>query len=78
MLATLSRQTTRTLMGSSYPEGGAIRSPDGQVGEDSEQAIGQGRPEGEVVRDLVDGQEEVLVRRCPKDVGDRPELPRPE
>jgi hypothetical protein len=30
------------------------------------------------VRDLVDGEEEVLVRGSAEDVGDGPELPRPE
>lgn len=30
------------------------------------------------MRDLVDGEEEVLVGGCAKDVGDGPELPGPE
>lgn len=30
------------------------------------------------MRDLVDGEEEVLVCGCAKDVGDSPELPRKE
>lgn len=30
------------------------------------------------MRDFVDGQEQVLVRRGTKDVGDGPELPGPE
>lgn len=47
--------------GGTYPERGTVWGADGQVGKDGEQAVGHGRLEGEIVRDFVDGEEEVLV-----------------
>lgn len=61
-----------------YSERSAIGEADGQVCKDGEQPIGQGGSEGQVVGDLVDGEEEVLVRRRAKNVRHGPELPRPE
>lgn len=56
-------------------ERGAVGDADGQVGDDGEEAVVQGFPEGEVVGDFVDGEEEVLVGRGAEDVGHQPELP---
>ena len=58
-----------------YPERSAVRHGDGEVGHHSDQAIGNWRPEGQVVRDLMDGKEEVLVRGSADDVCKRPEFP---
>lgn len=60
------------------PERSTVGQPDRKVGEDGKEAVGQGRPESEVVGDLMDGQEEILVRGGANDVGDRPELQGPE
>lgn len=59
-------------------EGGAVGDADGQVREDGEQAVRGGRAEGEVVADLVDGEEEVLVGGRADDVGQQPERGREE
>jgi hypothetical protein len=56
-------------------ERGAVGDADGQVGEDGDDAVGQRRAEGQVVRDLVDGEEEVLVRRGADDVGSQEKAP---
>lgn len=64
--------------GRAYPERRAVRHANGQVRKDREQPVGQRRPESQVVRDLVDGQEEILVRCRANNVSHRPELPRPE
>lgn len=56
------------------PEGGAVGDTDGQVCEDGEEAVGRRRAEGEVVADLMYGEEEVLVRGCADDVGEEPEI----
>lgn len=61
-----------------YPERSTVRNANGQVGNNSDQAIGQRALEGKVVRDLVDGQKQVLVRGGAKDVCDGPELQGPE
>ena len=42
-------------------KGCAVRYANGEVGEDSKQPVCQRAPESQVVRDLVDGKEEVLV-----------------
>lgn len=59
-------------------EGGTVGNPDGEVGENREEAVELGGPEGEVVGDLVDGEEEVLVGGCAYDVGCEEELPAEE
>lgn len=59
-------------------ERGAVGDADGQVGEDSEQSVGRRRAEGEVVADLVDGEEQVLVRGGADDVRKQPETRREE
>lgn len=56
-------------------ERGAVRYPNGQVGEDGDDAVGQRRAEGQIVRDLVDGEEEVLVRGGADNVGGQEEAP---
>lgn len=48
--------------GPTYPERSTVGQTDWDVGEDGQQTVGHSRPEGEVVGDLVDGEEEVLVR----------------
>lgn len=58
------------------PEGGAVRDADGQVREDGEYPVCQRRLKGEIVGDLVDGEEEVLVGRGADDVGCEEEAPR--
>lgn len=40
-----------------YPKGSAVWQANGQVGKDGKEPVGHGRPEGEVVRDLMDGEE---------------------
>ena len=58
-----------------YPERSAVWDANGQVRKDGEQAVGQRRAEGQVVGDLVDCEEEVLVRRRAENVCYCPELP---
>ena len=60
------------------PEGGAVGDADGQVRDDGEEPVRRGRAEGEVVADLVDGEEEVLVGGCADDVRQEPEGGREE
>lgn len=57
------------------PEGGAVWDADGQVGEDSEEAVGKRRSEGEIVGYLVDSEKEVLVGGGTDDVGGEEEGP---
>lgn len=59
-------------------EGGAVGDADGQVREDGEEPVRRRRAEGQVVADLVDREEEVLVRRGAHHVGQEPELGREE
>ena len=59
----------------SYPERGGVGNAYRQVGKDSQQPIGKRRLEGQVVRDLMDGQEEVLVGGRADDVGRNESLP---
>lgn len=61
-----------------YSERGRVRNADGQVGDDSKQAVRQTRLECEVMRDFMDGQEKVLVGSGTNDVGGEPESPGPE
>lgn len=56
-------------------EGGGVGDADGDVGEDGEEAVGQGGAEGEVVADFVDREEAVLVGGRADDVGCEEELP---
>lgn len=51
------------------PKGGAVGDANGQIGKDGEDPVGQRRPEGQVMRDLVDGEEEVLVGSRADNVG---------
>lgn len=53
-------------------EGGAVGGADGQVGDDGEEPVREGGPEGEVVADLVDREEQVLVRRRAHHVREQP------
>ena len=45
-----------------YAKSRAVRHGDGQIGDNGQQPIRRRRLEGQVVRDLVDGEEQVLVR----------------
>lgn len=58
-----------------YPEGGTIGQPDGEIGEDGQETVGQGRAKGEVMGDLVDGQEDILVGGGSDHVGRGDEAP---
>ena len=57
-------------------EGHAVRDADRPVGDHGEVAVGLRALEEEVVRELVDREEERLRDRCPEDVGDK-EVRRP-
>lgn len=61
-----------------YSKGGAVWDANGQIRNDGEQPVGEWTLEGEVVRDFVDGEEQVLVGGRAKDVGNGPELEREE
>jgi len=54
-------------------EGGAVGQTYGEVREDREEPVCRRRSEGQVVADLVDGQEQVLVRRRAHHVRQGPE-----
>ena len=47
-----------------YPERGAVRQPNREIGKDCQQAIAHWGPEGQVMRNFMDGEEEVLVGGC--------------
>lgn len=59
-------------------EGSAIGDANGKIGEDGDQTVGHRVPEGQVMGDFVDGEEEVLVSGGTEDITDSPELPRPK
>lgn len=56
-------------------EGGAVRDPDGQVREHGERLVRADALEREVVRDLVDREEQVVVRRPAEHVREREQAP---
>lgn len=64
--------------GPTHAERGTVGDADGQVGDNGEQAVGERAPKGQVVRDFVDGEEQVLVGGGAEDVGDGPEPEGPE
>ena len=57
-------------------EGSAVRDANGQVCKDCDQAVGRRVAEGEVVRDLVNCEEQVLVRCRTDNVRREEERPR--
>ena len=59
-------------------EGRRIRDADGKVGEDGQQTIRQRRLEGKVMRNLVDGEEAVLIGGRADYVGRKEEFKGPE
>jgi hypothetical protein len=61
-----------------YPEGSRVRNSNGQVGENSQHAVRKRRLESQIVRDLMNSQEKVLVRRRANNVGSHKCLPRQE
>lgn len=61
-----------------YPERSRVGNSNGQIGKDSKHAVRKWRLEGQVMRDLMNSQEEVLVGGCANDVGRQKRLPRPE
>jgi len=56
-------------------EGGGVRDADGDVSEDGEKPVEERGFESEIVRNLVDGEEEVLVCGRANDVGGEEEGP---
>ena len=54
-----------------YAERSAVGNANRQVGEDGKDSVCQGGSEGQVVRNLVDGEEEVLVCGRTNDIGGR-------
>lgn len=58
-----------------YPERSRVWDANGQVCENRKHAVGKRRLEGQVVRDLMDCQEEILVRRCANGIGSQECLP---
>ncbi len=50
-------------------ESGAVGNPYGKIGENSTEPVRKGRFEGQVMRDLVDCQEEVLICGCTDNIG---------
>lgn len=44
-----------------YPKRSTIWNPNRQIGNNSQHPVGHGRFKGEIMRDLMDGQEQVLV-----------------
>jgi hypothetical protein len=61
-----------------YPEGSRVRNTNRQVSKDGQHAVRKRRFESQVMRNLMNGQEEVLVRRRANDVGSHKCLPRQE
>lgn len=57
------------------PERSRVWDADWQVGNNGKETVCKAGFEGKVVRDLVDGQEEVLVGGSTNDVGSEPEAP---
>lgn len=58
------------------PERGAVGDANGQIGKHGEEAVCERVSEGKVVRYLVYGEEQILVRRSTDDVGSEEEGPR--
>jgi hypothetical protein len=61
-----------------YSERGRVGNANWQVRDNSEKTVCETRLEGKVVRDFVNGQEQVLVGGSTNDVGREPEAPGPE
>jgi hypothetical protein len=61
-----------------YPEGCRVRNANGQVRENRQHAVRKRRFESQIMRDLMNSQEEVLVRRRANDVSSHKCLPRQE
>lgn len=58
-----------------HPECSTVWQSYGNVCEDGQHAVGQGRPEGQIVGDLMNSQEQVLVRRSSNHVRRSQETP---
>jgi hypothetical protein len=56
-------------------ESSAVRNADWKVGKDCKKAVVERLAEGEVMRDLVNRQEQVLICSCAHDVGGEQERP---
>lgn len=52
-----------------HSEGRRVWYANRYIGNDGKQTVGQWALKGQVVRDFVDGEEEILVRSCADDVG---------
>lgn len=51
-----------------YSKSSTIRDPNWQIGKYGKESVDEGRLESQVMRDLVNGQEQVLIRRRPDHV----------
>ena len=58
-----------------YSEGSTVWEANWQIRKHSDCAIGIRRLERQIVRYLVDGEEQVLICRCSDDIGCQEELP---
>lgn len=58
-----------------HPERSTVRQPNWKIGEDCKQAVYKWRLEGQIMRDLMDGQKQVLVRSGSNHIGRGQELP---
>ena len=58
-----------------YLERSSIRNANGEVREHCEEFVGADRSESEIMSDLMDSQEEVLVRCCANDIRSQECLP---
>lgn len=65
----------RTQWPQAHPKRSTIRQPNRQIGKDGKQPVRQRRPECQVMRDLMDREEEVLVRRCANNIRGHQEPP---
>jgi hypothetical protein len=61
--------------GSTHPEGSTVWQSDRNVCKDSQHTVGQWRPEGQIVGDLMNSEEQVLVRRSSNHVCRSQEAP---
>lgn len=60
--------------GQSYPETGAVWDTNRQIRDDGKETVRRRVPESKIVRDLVDGEEQVLIGGSTNDIGKGPEL----
>jgi hypothetical protein len=61
-----------------YPERSRVRNANRQISEDSQHAVRKWRFKSQIMRNLMNSQEEILVRRRANDVSSHKCLPRQE